>query len=96
MECFRVTWTQNSSDVRWLSKGKVLDRFFSLLPHFLKEKRQNFPELSSATWLLDVAFLSDITGHLNQLNLKLQGSHFVNELYICEEIELIPFIISSK
>src|SRR6218665_1242606 len=71
-------------DVRWLSKGKVLDRFFSLLPHikeFLKEKKQNFPELSSATWLLDMAFLSDITGHLNTLNLKLQGSHFITELY---------------
>src|SRR6218665_761148 len=25
--------------------------------------------------------LSDITGHLNTLNLKLQGSHFVTELY---------------
>jgi len=46
-------------DVRWLSKGKVLDHFYSLLPHiqeYVKEKRQKFPELSSATWLLDIAF----------------------------------------
>jgi len=38
--------------------------------------RQKFPDMFSATWLLDMAFLSDVTG-----DFKLQCSYFVTELY---------------
>ena len=71
-------------DVRWLSRGKVLDRFLALLPEikqFLTEEQQNFPDLSDTEWQQDLGFMSDITSHLNKLNLKLQGSHFVTDLY---------------
>ena len=78
--------------MRLLSKGKVWDRFFSLLPHikeFLREKRQIFHELHMVA---EHELLSDITGQLNQMNLKLQVTYFVTELY--EEIGFVPIILS--
>ena len=64
------------SEVRWLSKGKVLERFQNLLPHiiqFLKCKNENYEELSEYNWICDLAFLTDLTLKLNDLNLELQG-----------------------
>uniref|UniRef100_A0A8C8DXT2 HAT C-terminal dimerisation domain-containing protein n=1 Tax=Oryzias sinensis TaxID=183150 RepID=A0A8C8DXT2_9TELE len=45
------------SNVRWLSRGKVLSHF----------------ELADTEWLLKFYYLVDMTGHLNQLNVKMQG-----------------------
>uniref|UniRef100_H3AFK5 Uncharacterized protein n=1 Tax=Latimeria chalumnae TaxID=7897 RepID=H3AFK5_LATCH len=50
--------------VCWLSRGKVINRFFELL---------NPPELTDSQWVLDLAFLADILSHLDKLNLDLQG-----------------------
>lgn len=64
------------SDVRWLSKGKTLLRFWELkdeIMFFLQLRDKNFPELEDETWISDLAFAVDITGQLNQLNMKLQG-----------------------
>uniref|UniRef100_A0A8C6UL32 Uncharacterized protein n=1 Tax=Neogobius melanostomus TaxID=47308 RepID=A0A8C6UL32_9GOBI len=64
------------SEVRWLSRGAVLHRFFSLrseIDTFLKEKKQPLNELSDPLWLADLAFLVDLTDHLNRLNKSLQG-----------------------
>ncbi|XP_025407137.1 general transcription factor II-I repeat domain-containing protein 2B-like [Sipha flava] len=65
--------------VRWLSKGEMLKHFFLLrreVLQFLVEK-QAMPDerdlLESESWLCDLAFLIDITQHLNILNWKLQG-----------------------
>ncbi|CAI6377025.1 unnamed protein product [Macrosiphum euphorbiae] len=65
--------------VRWLSKGEMLKHFFLLrreVLQFLVEK-QAMPDerdlLESESWLCDLAFLIDITQHLNILNRKLQG-----------------------
>ena len=45
-------------------------------------KADNFPELQDTDWLADFAFGVDILGHLNDLNMKLQGKGvFVHELY---------------
>ncbi|CAM1319473.1 Uncharacterised protein r2_g2779 [Pycnogonum litorale] len=64
------------SHVRWLSRGNVLNKFVSCLEHikvFLNEKEQHFPELNDKEWLCKLMFLTDITKHLNELNLRLQG-----------------------
>uniref|UniRef100_UPI00358FAF2C general transcription factor II-I repeat domain-containing protein 2-like n=1 Tax=Myxine glutinosa TaxID=7769 RepID=UPI00358FAF2C len=65
------------SAVRWLSCGKVLERFDSCsdaIKAFLAEKGQNYPELEDEKWVVKLMFLTDITGHLNELNLRLQGA----------------------
>lgn len=67
------------SEVRWLSRGQVLNRFWKLksaVHDFLEEKSELSEEralLSDSNWLFDLAFLTDVTIHLNALNLKLQG-----------------------
>ncbi|KAJ4938998.1 hypothetical protein JOQ06_028461, partial [Pogonophryne albipinna] len=64
------------ADVRWLSRGKVLQRFLDLLPEiisFLKSRNEEYEQLSDDTWLLDLGFLTDLTAKLNDLNRELQG-----------------------
>ena len=65
------------TDVRWLSRGKFLKRFRELLPEikeFLREgKHADCIQLNNHRWLLDLAFLTDLTNMLNDLNLQLQG-----------------------
>lgn len=72
-------------EVRWLSKGKMLKRFYDLrqeIADFMEMKGKPFPEIHDQKWLCDLAFLVDIMGHLNELNLKLQKQgQLVNELY---------------
>ena len=63
-------------NIRWLSRGKVLNRFiecFSEIKMFLTEKGQVHPELSNDDWVVKLMFLADITEHLNELNVRLQG-----------------------
>ena len=66
-------------EVRWLSKGQLLKRFWKIknvVADFLEEKDE-LPEIRSLLcnekWLLDFAFLLDVTIHLNDLNSRLQG-----------------------
>ncbi|XP_030613825.1 general transcription factor II-I repeat domain-containing protein 2 [Archocentrus centrarchus] len=72
-------------DVRWLSRGSVLQRFYALrseIDQFLKEKDRPLHELSDPLWLADLAFLVDLTDHLNSLNKSLQGKdQLVPQLY---------------
>ena len=68
-------------EVRWLSKGQVLARFWKLKNaiHNFLEERNELPEertlLIDDNWLFELAFLVDIAGHFNNLNLKLQGKN---------------------
>lgn len=62
------------NQVRWLSRAKVLKRFYNLneeIGIFMIEKENLITELKE-NWLWDFAFLTDISDHLNFLNLKLQ------------------------
>ena len=72
-------------EVRWLSKGKMLKRFYDLkdeIATFMDMKGKIIPELSDDNWVRDLAFLVDLTMHFNDLNTKLQGQgQFVHHLY---------------
>jgi hypothetical protein len=64
------------TEIRWLSRGNVLQRFFILrseIREFLQKDRKEKPRLENKYWLYDLALLTDITGHLNHFNSQLQG-----------------------
>ena len=64
------------SKVRWLSRGAVLKRFWQLIDQidqFTRNKGRIHEEFQDCQWLNDLAFLVDITQHLNLLNKQLQG-----------------------
>ncbi|XP_073537652.1 general transcription factor II-I repeat domain-containing protein 2A-like [Phyllobates terribilis] len=64
------------NNVHWLSRGKVLSRFAACLSEirtFLEMKNVEHPELANTEWLLKFYYLVDMTEHLNQLNVKMQG-----------------------
>ena len=68
------------TSIRWLSAGKVLTHFFGLRKEILSffeeelmESTNTFQaQLRSIEFLCDLAFLTDMTNHLNVLNLYLQ------------------------
>ena len=62
--------------IRWTSCGNMLARFYSLLPEiieFRKLKKCPLTELEDENWVCDLGFMVDITKHLNDLNIQLQG-----------------------
>jgi glutaredoxin-related protein len=62
-------------EVRWLSKGQMLKRFYDLrqdIADFIDIKRNTINQEKDDEWVCDLAFLVDVTGYLNELNLKLQ------------------------
>lgn len=66
------------TEVRWLSKGKVLQRVHKLLPAvklFLQEIEESSLSayLEDPLWLRNFAFLVDLTEKLNELNVTFQG-----------------------
>jgi hypothetical protein len=64
------------TEVRWLSRGKVLEWFLNLLPQvkeFLLSRNEICLELEQKLWLMKLGFLTDLTVKLKELNLKLQG-----------------------
>lgn len=66
------------TEVRWLSKGRVLTRFYELrheIHAFLIQKKSHLAELFTDDWLLNLSYLADIFSLLKELNLKLQGRH---------------------
>jgi len=70
-------------EVRWLSAGKCLEKFFAIRKEiflFLQDMSDTkFDEFKSffedSDSLCELAFLTDLTNHLNHLNLKLQKTN---------------------
>ncbi|XP_031521317.1 general transcription factor II-I repeat domain-containing protein 2B isoform X4 [Papio anubis] len=73
------------TEIKWLSRGLVLKRFFESLEEidsFMSSRGKPLPQLSSIDWIRDLAFLVDMTMHLNTLNISLQGhSQIVTQMY---------------
>lgn len=71
-------------EVRWLSRGNALKRFADLLDEiiqFLEEKGRQTRLLKEPSFKCDLAFLVDITTHLNELNKRLMvKNQFINQL----------------
>ena len=81
------------ADVRWLSRGRFLERLKELLPEIkelLKQfKDAEYAQLEDKQLLLDLAFLTDLTALINELNLELQRK----EKNI---VDMISFVNPSK
>uniref|UniRef100_A0A8C4FES4 HAT C-terminal dimerisation domain-containing protein n=1 Tax=Dicentrarchus labrax TaxID=13489 RepID=A0A8C4FES4_DICLA len=63
-------------EVRWLSRANMLARFYTLreeVRRFTEMKGKPVMELSDGKFLFDLAFMVDISKHLSELNIKLQG-----------------------
>ncbi|CAM4567714.1 unnamed protein product [Caretta caretta] len=73
------------TQLRWLSCGNVLKLFFALreeIDSFLKMKNKEVPQLADSTFICNLAFLTDLTDHLNALNLKLQSrKQVITQMY---------------
>ncbi|KAL4126536.1 hypothetical protein QTP88_010757 [Uroleucon formosanum] len=82
--------------VRWLSRGRVLERFFVLrqeIYNFLKEKGKDASMLENQTWISELAFCVDIlkcgvSEKTNTLRFKSKG--FLKELLKFSNLPLTP------
>lgn len=65
------------TDVRWLSRGKVVRRVIELrkaVQEFLEQKGSPFAtKFTDKEWLARLCYLADIFAKLNSGNLQLQG-----------------------
>jgi hypothetical protein len=64
------------TNVRWLNQGSASKQFSDLLNEiklFMEKNGRNAEEFNDEERITDIAFLVDVTGHLNKLNKELQG-----------------------
>ena len=77
-------------EVRWLSRANMLARFYTLreeVRRFMEMKGKPVMELSDGKFLRDLAFMVDISKHLSELNIKLQGpNQLISSAFKCEII----------
>ncbi|XP_026578977.1 general transcription factor II-I repeat domain-containing protein 2-like [Pseudonaja textilis] len=75
------------SNVRWLSRGRVLERFVACLDEirlFMNDKGQKYPQLTDMAWLTNLMFFTDFTAHFNVLYKQLQGVGKTAEMTFCD------------
>ena len=68
------------TEVKWLSRGRVLQRFVALkeeVLQFLKNETKKLEGLENESWNHDLFFLYDITAPLNDLNTQLHGKNLL-------------------
>ena len=79
-------------NIRWLSRGKVLQRIASLrneVDAFLKAQKHELSErFSDNEWIAKLLFLADFFSHLNQLNTSMQGK---NKILLDVSEDIITF-----
>jgi hypothetical protein len=75
------------TEVRWPSRGNMLKQFLSLEGGnrtFHGYEEQWCPWVSNPKFIANLTFLTDLTDHLNTLNLRLQGhKHVITVMYDC-------------
>ncbi|XP_025192680.1 zinc finger BED domain-containing protein 5-like [Melanaphis sacchari] len=76
------------TEIRWLSRGKILQRFFELRDEirviFLETRFVGL--LTDISWLSRIAYLADVFEYLNTLNLSLQGI-YIDVFHVEDKIE---------
>ncbi|XP_073694049.1 general transcription factor II-I repeat domain-containing protein 2-like [Garra rufa] len=84
LDRLEVDWSRASTLPH---RGAVLKRFFELrseISQFMKDKGKPVTELDDPEWVRDLAFMVDVTEHLNMLNTKMQGRNkVVTDYYDC-------------
>ena len=84
---------QHHTEIRWLSKGSMLNSVFELREEIVQVLiSQNYyfvKDFESNDAMLRLAYLADIFSHLNETNLSMQG--FGINIIICSE-KLSSFI----
>lgn len=70
------------AEVRWLSRGKILNRVLALREQlcvfFTEEENPMACKCQDTFWLAKLSYMASIFGHLNKLNVSLQGKGVVD------------------
>lgn len=78
------------SEIRWLSRGKALNRLVELrheVAEFLREKKSPLAEhLCDASFVSVLAYMADIFNKLNELNTSMQGKDS-SVFHTCDKVE---------